>query len=67
VAAKLTLVALAGTVTVAGTVIAALLLDKPTLSPPAGAAEVSATVQASCAVPVSDALLQDSVLNAAAA
>jgi hypothetical protein len=59
------LVALAGTVTVAGSVTAALLLDKLTLIPPLGAAALSVTVQAS--VPDSDmvALLQEKVLSAA--
>jgi len=60
VAVKPALVALAGTVTVAGTVTAALLLDKFTLRPALGAAAFSVTVQASVPVPVMDALLQDS-------
>lgn len=47
IAVKLTLVACAGTVMFAGTVIAELLLDNATTVPPAGAAELSATVQES--------------------
>ena len=47
IAVKLTLVACAGTVMFAGTVIAELLLDKATTVPPAGAAEFSETVQES--------------------
>jgi N-acetylglucosamine kinase-like BadF-type ATPase len=43
VAVNLALVPPSGTVTVAGTGIAALLLDKLTLNPPVGAAEVSVT------------------------
>ena len=46
-AVKLTLVACAGTVMFAGTVIAELLLAKATTVPPAGAAEFSETVQES--------------------
>jgi hypothetical protein len=61
------LVALAGTVTVAGTVTAVLLLDRLTLRPPLAAAAFSVTVQASLPAPVIDALPQDSALNAAAA
>jgi hypothetical protein len=47
IAVKLTLVACAGTVMFAGTVIAELLLDNATSVPPAGAAEFRATVQES--------------------
>lgn len=66
VAVKLALAALAGTVTVAGTTTAALLLDRPTASPPLPDGEVSVTVQASVPGPVIDALLQVSALNAPA-
>ena len=59
------LVALAGTVTVVGTVTAPLLLDRLTLSPPLGAAPLSVTVHASVTDPVIDALLQERVLNVA--
>jgi hypothetical protein len=64
-AVKPALVAPAGTVTVAGTVTAALLLDRPTLSPPAGAAAFRFTVHASFANPDTDALLHASELTAA--
>jgi hypothetical protein len=57
------LVAFAGTVTDAGNVTAELLVDRLTLSPAAGAALASVTVQASVAEPLSDALLQDNALN----
>jgi hypothetical protein len=57
------LVALAATVTVAGTVTAALLLARLTLKPPLPAAAVSVTVQLSLPAPVIDALLQERVLN----
>ena len=60
------LVAFAGTVTVAGTVTAALLLDRLTLRPLLGAAAFRVTVQASVPEPVMDAFLQESALNAAA-
>ena len=65
VAVKAALVELAGIVTVAGTVTAALLLERPTTNPPAGAAEVSVTVQASVPEPVIDELAQVSPLSAA--
>ena len=58
VAVKLALVAPAGTTTVAGTVTALLLLLKSTVRPPAPAAAVSVTVQASDAAPVAEALAQ---------
>jgi hypothetical protein len=61
------LVALAGTVIVAGTVAAALLLARLTLKPPLPAAAVSVTVQLSLPGPVIDALLQESALNAPSA
>jgi hypothetical protein len=66
VAENVALVALAGTVTVAGTLTAALLLDSFTLSPPLGAAAVSVTEHASVPDPVMDALLQEIDFNAAA-
>src|SRR5271170_2224697 len=56
--------ALAGTVTVAGTVTAALLLARLTLRPPLAAAAVNVTVQLSLPDPVMDALLQVSPLSA---
>ena len=59
------LVAFAGIVTVAGTVTAALLLERPTMNPPAGAAEVSVTVQASAPEPVMDDVAQVNPPNAA--
>jgi hypothetical protein len=57
------LVALAGTVTVAGSVTAVLLLNRVTLSPPLAVAAFSVTVQASVPEPVMDPLVQVSVLN----
>jgi hypothetical protein len=63
VAVNPALLALAGTVTVAGTVTAALLLARLTLKPPLPAAAVSVTVQLSLPDPVIDALLQVSALN----
>lgn len=60
------LVALAGTVTVAGTVTAPLLLDRLTLSPPLGAAPLNVIVHASVTDPVI-ALLHERVLNVAVA
>jgi hypothetical protein len=65
VAVNPALVALAGTVIMAGTVTAALLLDRLMLNPPAGAAEVSITVQASVPDPVIVPLPQERALNAA--
>ncbi|MFZ0745072.1 MAG: hypothetical protein WAM85_11740 [Terracidiphilus sp.] len=67
VAVNPTLVALAGTVTVAGTAITELLLDKLTLNPPLPAAALNATVQASVPAPVIDPLVQVSALNTGAA
>jgi hypothetical protein len=61
------LVALAGTVAVAGTETAALLLDRLTFRPPVGAAEVSVTVQESVPDPVMERLLQEKPLNAGGA
>ncbi len=66
VAVNAALVAFAGTVTVAGTDTAALLLDKFTVRPPLGAAALSVTVQASVPDPVMDVLPQESALSAAA-
>jgi hypothetical protein len=65
VAVKAALVALAGTVTVAGTVTAVLLLERLTLRPPVGAAALRVTVQASVPAPVMDALLQESAASVA--
>jgi len=45
VAVKVPVVAPAATVTLPGTVTLELLLDKPTLAPPVGAAALSVTVQ----------------------
>jgi hypothetical protein len=67
VAVKPTLVAFAGTVTVAGTTTAESLLNKLTLNPPLGAAALNVTVQASVPDPVIDPLLQEIPLNAATA
>jgi hypothetical protein len=63
VAEKATLVALAGTVTVAGTATAALLLERLTLSPPLPAAVLRFTVQASLPDPVIETLVQESVFS----
>jgi hypothetical protein len=63
VAVNAALVALEATVTVAGTVTAALPLERLTLSPPLGAAALSVTVQASVPDPVMDALLQERVFS----
>jgi hypothetical protein len=52
VAWKLTLVALAGTVTMFGTLTAGLVLTTPTLTPPLPAGAVKVTVQESVAAPV---------------
>jgi hypothetical protein len=67
VAVNPALVAPAGTVTVAGSATDELLLARLTLSPPLGAAELRLTVQASCAHPNSDALVQESPLSAGVA
>ena len=64
VAEKATLLALAGTVTVAGTATAALLLERLTLSPPLPAAVLRFTVQASLPVPVIETLVQVSAFSA---
>lgn len=57
------LVALVGTITVVGTVTAALLLLNPKLTPPLPAAEFRVTVQLSLPAPVSEVLLQETELN----
>ena len=59
------LVALAGTVTVDGTVAAALLLERFTGNPALGAAPLRVTVHASVPAPDMETLVQVSVLNAA--
>jgi hypothetical protein len=65
VAVKLALVAPAATVTVVGTVIAVLLLERLTFSPPVGAAAFRVTVQTSVPAPVKDELPHVNALNAA--
>lgn len=66
VAEKPALVALAGTVTVAGTETTPSLLDRVTLSPPLGAAALNVTMQPSVPPAVMVPLLQLSELSAAA-
>jgi hypothetical protein len=63
VAEKAALVALAGTVTVAGRVTAGLLLERLTLSPLLPAAALRVTVQASVPEPVIEPLVQKSELS----
>ena len=63
VAVKNAFVLPAGTVTPAGTVRALLLLDRFTLSPPAGAAAVKVTVQLSVPAPAIVELLQNRPLS----
>ena len=65
VAVNPALVALAGIVTVVGTVTDALLLERLTVNPPEGAAEVSVTVHASVPEPVIDDVAHANPLNAA--
>jgi hypothetical protein len=65
VAEKSTLVALAGTVTVAGRATAALLLERLTLSPPLPAAALRFTVQELVPAPVIEALVQASAESVA--
>jgi hypothetical protein len=65
VAEKVTLVALAGTVTVAGTATAALLLERLTLTPPIPAVALRSTVQELVPAPVIEALVQASALSVA--
>jgi hypothetical protein len=66
VAEKLAVVAPAGTVTVAGTATAELLLPRLTASPPVTAAEVRVTVQLSVPAPVIELLKQLSEPSAGA-
>ncbi len=63
VAVKLAVVALAGTVTEAGTITAALLLVMATLCPPLPAAALIVTEQASVPAPVIDPLEHESALG----
>jgi hypothetical protein len=63
VAKKATLVALTGTVTVAGSVTAGLLLERLTFSPPLPAATLRNTVQESVPDPVIEALAQENALS----
>jgi len=65
VAEKLALVALAATVTDAGTATKELLLMRLTVSPPLGAAPLNDTVQASVPAPDIEALAQESALKVA--
>ncbi|MFZ0745989.1 MAG: hypothetical protein WAM85_16380 [Terracidiphilus sp.] len=62
-AVKLAVVAFAATVTVAGTVTAALLLARLTLTPPLPAAALNVTVQASVPDPVIEPLLHKTELS----
>jgi hypothetical protein len=62
-AEKLAVAAPAGTVMVAGTVTAELLLERPTANPPLAAAALSETVQASVDNPVMEAFVQESADN----
>ena len=64
-AVNATLAVLAGTVTVAGTEIAAALLDRLTVRPPAGAGLFSSNVHASVPAPVIDKLPQVNPLKTA--
>ena len=64
VAENVALFALAGTVTVGGTVTAASLLNSLTLNPPVGAGAVSVTVHASVPVPVNVEVVQASAMSA---
>jgi hypothetical protein len=52
-----------GTVTVAGTVTSGLLLVRFTVSPPAGAAALSVTVQETLVIPFVVVLVQENALN----
>ena len=62
-AEKAAVVAVAGTVTEAGTVTALLLLASATLRPPVGAEPDRVTVQVSASAPVMEVLLQDTALT----
>jgi hypothetical protein len=64
VAENATLEALAGIVTVMGTVTTATLLERLMFNPPAGAGAVSAIVQASVPFPVIEVLVHKRELNA---
>ena len=66
VALNAEVVAPAGIVTAAGTVAAALLLERATTSPLSGAAPLKVTVQASEPPPAIEALAQESALKPAA-
>ena len=63
VAEKAALVALAGTVTVAGSLTAALLLERLKFSPPLPAGALRVTVQASEPAPVIEPLAQENALS----
>ena len=65
-AVKPALVAFAGTISVDGTVTAALLLVIATLKPPLGAAPLNVTVQASVPEPVIEALPHEKALSVGA-
>jgi hypothetical protein len=65
-AVKPALVAFAGTISVDGTVTAALLLVIATLKPPLGAAPLKVTVHASVPAPVIEALPHEKALNVGA-
>ena len=67
VAVNVALVALAGTLTDAGTVTTPSLLERLTLNPPLGAAAVKVTVQGSVPGPVMVVLEQETALRAAGA
>lgn len=65
-AVKTELVAVAGTVTEAGTVTALLLLVNPTITPPVGAEPDRVTVHESASAPVIDVLLHEIALTVGA-
>jgi hypothetical protein len=65
VAVKLALFSLASTVTEAGSVTDVSLLERLTVNPPMGAAELRVTVQESVPAPSIDELVQVSELSAA--
>lgn len=62
-AVKVALVAVAGTVTEEGTITALLLLPRPTLTPPEGAAPDRLTVHKSASDPVIEVLLHETPLT----